>query len=249
MAFVAESWEDLQTFGASKSTKKPKVRKPEEVWYDVHKHPEGVPGGMGRSPEHHLRGRGWRSHEIHGATNKTIQYHNPKYPDFVISYGGGSGTKPDHNFGITYLGTNTNVPKKHRAYSVAEAMNKVEELHQLQAGHIVLPMTHAAYSTRVPSVSSQPSVSQQGTYVAPVLPKMRRDMNHDPHDHPIGPPEIDLPTQPDRASDWPKKQKPQVQEIKPPVPKSKPKPAAAPKPTTTKQQTLKYGVRETWEEA
>src|SRR6478609_1625977 len=68
---------------------KKKPRKPEEVWYDVHKHPEGTPGGMGKSPEHHLRNRGWSPYEIHGAASKTIQYHNPSFPDFMVSYGGG----------------------------------------------------------------------------------------------------------------------------------------------------------------
>lgn len=129
---------------AAKPTK-PKVRAPEEVWYDVHKHPEGVPGGMGKSPEHHLRGRGWNGHEINeGSGKKTIQYRNQKHPDFVISYGGGTSTKPDHNFRVLYMGTNTNIPKVTRSYSVAEAMNKVEELHQLHNGLVVQPMTHAA---------------------------------------------------------------------------------------------------------
>lgn len=130
---------------AEAKPKAPKVRAPEEVWYDVHKHPEGVPGGMGRSPEHHLRGRGWSGHEINeGSGKKTIQYRNMKHPDFVISYGGGTSTKPDHNFRVLYMGVNTNVPKVTRAYSVAEAMNKVEELHQLHNGLVVQPMTHDA---------------------------------------------------------------------------------------------------------
>lgn len=130
---------------ATKPAKKtPKVRAPEEVWYDVHKHPEGVPGGMGKSPEYHLRNRGWTGHEINGAGSKTIQYRNHEHPDFVVSYGGGTPQKPDHNFRVLYMGGNKNIPRVTRAYSVAEAMNKVEELHGLHNGLIVQPMTHGA---------------------------------------------------------------------------------------------------------
>lgn len=130
----------------AKSKLKPKPpRKPEEIWYDVHKHPSGVPGGMGKAPEHHLRNRGWNGHEINeGSGKKTIQYRNHKYPDFVISYGGGTSQKPDHNFRVLYMGTNANVTKIHRAYSVAEAMDKVEELHRLDTGLVVQPMIHGA---------------------------------------------------------------------------------------------------------
>lgn len=156
---VADTWEEAAKLAAATKTKTPKVRKPEEVWYDVHKHPEGVPGGMGKSPEHHLRNRGWTAHEINGSTSKTIQYHNPKHPDFVISYGGGSSTKPDHNFRVLYMGTNRNIPKVHRAYSVADAMNKVEELHQLQSGMVVQPMTHdSAYVERPPKQKDSPDL-------------------------------------------------------------------------------------------
>lgn len=129
---------------------KKKPRKPEEVWYDVHKHPEGVPGGMGKSPEYHLRNRGWNGHEINeGSGKKTIQYRNHNFPDFVVSYGGGTSTKPDHNFRVLYMGTNRNIPKVHNTYSVADAMNKVEELHKLQSGLVVQPMIHdSAYVER-----------------------------------------------------------------------------------------------------
>lgn len=129
---------------AAKPKKTPKKLDPEEIWYHVHKHPEGVAGGMGKSPEHHLRNRGWSSHEIHGSSSKTIQYRNHKYPDFVISYGGGSSTKQDHNFRVMYMGANANIAKVHRAYSVAEAMDKVEELHKMSNGLVVQPMIYSS---------------------------------------------------------------------------------------------------------
>lgn len=248
---------------AAKKPKPKPPRKPEEVWYDVHKHPEGTPGGMGLSPEHHLRNRGWKAHEIHGATSKTIRYHNPKHPDFMIAYGGGSGTKPDHNFRITYVGTNPNIPKVHRAYSVAEAMNKVEELHQMNAGHVVLPMTHGA-ATGVPgtapykpSVAQQPYVNKQNLFVPPVPPKTRRDMTKDDY-FPIGDLDTAYPTKPDKESDW--EQQPQLNEIKPPVTKvPRPGPrvlrpgvpvAPKPKPRYSKvTAVLEIAERDTWEEA
>ncbi len=168
----------------SAAAKKPKPpRKPEEAWYDVHKHPEGVPGGMGKSPEHHLKNRGWKGHEINeGSGKKTIQYRHQDYPNFVISYGGGSGTKPDHNFRILHMGINSNVPKVTRAYSVAEAMNKVEELHGLNNGLVVQPMTYGA------------AVEW-------------RDMTDHDH-HPIGAPDPEFPTKPDAESDWVKPKAP-----------------------------------------
>lgn len=267
---------------ATKPTKKtaPKVRAPEEVWYDVHKHPAGVPGGMGKSPEHHLRARGWTGHEINeGSGKKTIQYRNLKHPDFVVSYGGGTPQKPDHNFRVLYMGGNTNIPKVTRAYSVAEAMNKVEELHGLHNGLVVQPMTHGAsvgplgYHHAVESPDGlkchgcggndlyqrgfrmrqeEPDLgcnncgekmhSPQGHLVVSdegwehgddasgshysaastiKTPPSRQDMTDDDA-HPIGPPEVEFPTTPDREHDWPKKQKPQLQEI-----------PAAPAPTQT----------------
>jgi len=156
-----EAWARYVT-GATKAKPKPKPpRKPEEVWYDVHKHPEGVPGGMGKSPEHHLRNRGWRGHEINeGSGKKTIQYRHQDYPNFVISYGGGSGTKPDHNFRILHMGINSNVPKVTRAYSVAEAMNTVERLHGLNNGLVVQPMTHDSAVAQPLGPSEIPDVPQ-----------------------------------------------------------------------------------------
>jgi len=207
------------TLAAIKPTKTktaPKQRKPEEVWYDVHKHPAGVPGGMGKAPEHHLRQRGWSGHEINeSAGRKTIQYRNHQYPDFVVSYGGGTSQKPDHNFRVLYLGTNANIPKITRSYSVAEAMNKVEELHQLQSGLVVQPMTHGAAS-----LATQPNVTRDYTFVAPIPKKRRRDMTKDEF-HPIGAPDPEFPTSPDKESDWREPQK-QLQEI-PDPPKPKPK--------------------------
>lgn len=153
--------------------KKPKPpRKPEEVWYDVHKHPEGVPGGMGKSPEYHLRNRGWVGHEINeGSGKKTIQYRNHSYPDFVISYGGGTSTKPDHNFRVLYMGTNRNIPKVHNAYSVADAMNKVEELNKLQSGLVVQPMTAHQAGARPPyTMSNPPPDREPRQFVAPNAP-------------------------------------------------------------------------------
>lgn len=205
----------------SKATKPKPPRKPEERWYDLHKHPEGVAGGMGLSPEHHLRQRGWNGHTINeGSGHRTIQYRNHDHPDFVISYGGGTSQKPDHNFRVLYLGTNRNIPKVHHTYSVAEAMNKVEELAGMESGHTVMPMTAvtaatapaAKTTTPKPSVAQLPAVTQQGTFDAPAKPKQQRDMGTNDNAHPIGPPEIDLPTPP-REVDWHKKQGPQVEEI------------------------------------
>jgi hypothetical protein len=167
---AADTWEER--VAATTPKKKPaKPRKPEEVWYDVHKHPEGVPGGMGKSPEYHLRNRGWQGHEIHSATGKTMQYMHPDYPDFTISFGGATGTKPDHNFTILYMGTNKNIPKKTRAYQPSEAMNKVEQLSKMQPGHVIVPMTHdsAAATTPVPPSLQR---NQPGTRV-PKAPKPR----------------------------------------------------------------------------
>lgn len=212
---------DRTRLAATKAKKPAKPRKPEEVWYDVHKHPEGVPGGMGRAPEHHLRNRGWSPHEINeGSGKKTIQYHNPNFPDFVVSYGGGTGSKPDHNFRVLYMGTNRNIPKVHRAYSVAEAMNKVEELHGLQHGMVVQPLTAVQAS-----LASQPNVTQNGVFVATPQPKRRKDMNDDDGDHPIGPPKVDFPTRPDEASDWTKPRKSRVAAV------------------------MELAMRESWEEA
>jgi hypothetical protein len=218
------------TLGATKpaKSKAPKVRAPEEVWYDVHKHPEGVPGGMGKSPEHHLRGRGWTSHEINGSTNKTIQYHNHKYPDFVISYGGGSAEKPDHNFRVLYLGTNHHVPKVNRAYSVAEAMNKVEELHQLHNGLVVQPMTHGA------------AQSQQKQPAQPVLPSVPPPAK--PRDMTKADAYPQFPDQPEKGRNWWNPEHGGVKEIpEPPQPKPTPPPLLAPTTTTTRT-TLKYGA-------
>lgn len=344
----------------------PKVRAPEEVWYDVHKHPEGVPGGMGKSPEYHLRNRGWTGHEINGAGSKTMQYRNHEHPDFVVSYGGGTPQKPDHNFRVLYMGGNTNIPKVTRAYSVAEAMNKVEELHGLHNGLVVQPMTHgaalvrsrdpeyglnffkdtdisppestwtaqpmfnikndnldfgaesdqghsdicetcylkygddtatpehhedgaidhpfkpfgnlgrfssyegwelpdsglvsaAAYGTKTPGMAEQPNISQQKTFVAPDAPPSWQDMTDDDM-HPIGPPKVEFPTQPDREHDWSKK-KPQLKEIPdPPAPKPKAPPKNKPVSTVEIKSTyasrlgqvtaaLERAERDAWEEA
>lgn len=233
MATVSGTWEEeAEThLAAAKKPKPKKPRKPEEVWYDVHKHPEGVPGGMGKSPEHHLKNRGWSGHEINeSAGRKTIQYRNHEHPDFVISYGGGTSQKPDHNFRVLYMGTNTNIPKVTRSYSVAEAMNKVEELHQLQSGLVVQPMIHGA------GIGSLPNISQHGTFVAPTLVKPR-NMNEDDNDHPIGHEPPDFPTRPDQAQDWTKPQV-QVKEIKEPKP--------APKKAVS---VFQRAEQNTWEEA
>ncbi len=201
----------------AETKKKPaKPREPEQVWYDVHKHPAGVPGGMGKSPEHHLRGRGWSGHEINeGSGKKTIQYRNHKYPDFVISYGGGTSTKPDHNFRVMYMGVNANIPKVNNTYSVADAMNKVEELHQLQSGLVVQPMTHGAATApkaKTTTPKPQSNISQQNTFVAPDQPSTVPDMTDDDA-YPIGPPKVTFPTKPDPEKDWPEKQKPQLKQI------------------------------------
>lgn len=221
---LSNSWERLAA--TKRKPTKPKVRKPEEVWYDVHKHPDGVPGGMGKAPEHHLRARGWNPHEINeGSGKKTIQYRSHDFPDFVLSYGGGSSQKPDHNFRVLYMGTNRNVPKVTRAYSVAEAMNKVEELHQLHlSGFVVQPMTHGAMS-----LATQPYVTRDNTFVAPVPKKRRRDMSVDDF-HPIGKIEREFPTKPDQESDWT-----QLKEIPDP-----------PKPK--KKSALELAEQPTWEE-
>ncbi len=220
----AGDWDQSKMAAAKSKPKKP--RKPEEIWYDIHKHPEGVPGGMGKAPEHHLKARGWMSHEINEASGKkTIQYRSHDFPDFVLSYGGGSGSKPDHNFRVLYLGTNRNVPKVTRSYSVAEAMNKVEELHALQSGHVVVPMVHDASSPTavVPSIAGQDQITRNKTFVAPQQKKRRQDMSVDDF-YPIGKPRKDVqnpfPTRPDEESDW-VEPKMQVQEIKPV--RSKPK--------------------------
>lgn len=236
MKYPTEGEYPFRSQSATKRTpakKKPKERKPEEVWYDVHKHPAGVPGGMGKSPEHHLRNRGWSGHEINeGSGKKTIQYRNAKHPDFVISYGGAASTKPDHNFRVLYMGGNKNIPKVTRAYSVAEAMNKVEELQQLEGGLVVQPMTHGAAAQTTPSLKVPPIEEDSTTYGAPWLPEDRRDMTKD-LGHPIGYEEPKYPTTPDSQSDWT-----QVQEIKPPKP-VKDKPAG----------TKVYGLalRDSWE--
>jgi hypothetical protein len=234
---TAADWDETRLAATKKKPKPKPPRKPEEVWYDVHKHPEGVPGGMGKSPEHHLRNRGWTSREIHGATSKTMQYHNPSFPDFVISYGGGTSTKPDHNFRVLYMGTNRNVPKVHHTYSVADAMNKVEELHSMQSGHVVLPMTHGA------SLATQPNVSENNTFVATPQPKRRRDMNKDDA-HPIGPPPTytneRFPTRPDEHSDWVEPK--QLQEIPDP-------PKATPKKQSRVGAVYQRADQESWEEA
>lgn len=191
---------------ATKATKPKPPRKPEERWYDLHKHPDGTPGGMGLSPEHHLRNRGWNGHTINeGSGRKTVQYRNQDRPDFVISYGGGTSQKPDHNFRVLYMGANTNIPKVHHTYSVAEAMNKVEELHGMQDGHTVQPMTATTAATNVapkPTKAQMPNVSQQNTFVAPTAPGALPDANKDPNQPPIGPPKIDLFTAPDKEKDW-----------------------------------------------
>ena len=200
--------------------KKAKPRKPEEVWYDVHKHPEGTPGGMGKSPEHHLRNRGWNGHQINeGSGKRTMQYRNHKHPDFVISYGGGSPTKPDHNFRVLYMGTNKNVPKVTRAFSVAEAMNKVEELQQLEGGLIVQPVTHESAATTTPSLKVPPREQDSTVYGKPWQPEQRKDMSR-ADEYPIGIKEPAYPTKPpSEEKDWT-----QVQEIKPVKPE-KDKPA------------------------
>lgn len=184
-------------------------RKPEEVWYDVHKHPAGVPGGMGKSPEHHLRGRGWSGHEINeGSGKKTIQYRNHDHPDFVISYGGGTPQKPDHNFRVLYMGTNTNIPKVTRSYSVAEAMNKVEELHHLHNGLVVQPMIHD--SATAPSQQKQPGM------VKVPKPAEHRDMTEaDAYPQ--------FPSQPEHERTWTNRA-PQLKEIPDPPPVRAPKP-------------------------
>jgi len=181
-------------------TKKPaKPRDGKTIWYDLHKHPDGVPGGMGKSPEHHLRQRGWNGHEINeGTGRKTIQYRNQDRPDFVISYGGGTSQKPDHNFRVLYMGTNSNIPKVHHTYSVAEAMNKVEELHGMQAGHTVMPMTAVTAATAPAEKTTTPKPS---------------DLGSNDTAFPIGPPKVTFPTQPDREKDWAKKNQGQVKEI------------------------------------
>lgn len=237
---AADSWEHE---AATKPKPKP-PRKPEEVWYDVHKHPEGVPGGMGKSPEHHLRGRGWKGHEINeGSGKKTIQYRHHDYPNFVISYGGGSGTKPDHNFRILHMGVNTNIPKVTRAYSVAEAMNKVEELHGLNSGLVVQPMTHDS-AVAPAAKTTQPGQTQQWLTPAGVRrPRNRKDMNNDFADHPIGIPDKDFPTSPDKAADW-------VDPIKPPNPYSNraPMDTSVKKKETSKISALQIAQRVTWED-
>lgn len=158
---------------ATKTTKPKPPRKPEERWYDLHKHPEGVPGGMGLSPEHHLRNRGWTGHTINeSAGRKTVQYRNQDHPDFVISYGGGTSQKPDHNFRVLYMGTNTNIPKVHHTYSVADAMNKVEELHQMQDGYTVQPLTAVQAGSRAPYTMDNPPPDRNAQqFVAPNAPK------------------------------------------------------------------------------
>ncbi|HEY6019324.1 MAG TPA: hypothetical protein VIY48_05295 [Candidatus Paceibacterota bacterium] len=184
---AASSWRSSAT-----TTKKPKVRKPEEVWYDVHKHPEGVPGGMGKSPEHHLRGRGWQGHQINeGSGKKTIQYRNTKHPDFVISYGGGSSTKPDHNFRVLYMGTNANIPKVTRSYSVAEAMNKVEELHDLHNGLVVQPMTYGA-AIQPPNMIPPSRQKQPGGVIRPAKPRDMTEADAYP----------DFSEQPEKSRNW-----------------------------------------------
>lgn len=192
---------DAERLAATKAKPKPKPpRKPEEVWYDVHKHPEGTPGGMGKSPEHHLRNRGWRGHEVNeGSGKKTIQYRHQDYPNFVISYGGGSGTKPDHNFRILHMGINTNIPKVTRAYSVAEAMNKVEELHGLGHGLVVQPMTHGAAVAQplgpedIPDVPKIPDAPQRDMDNADAFP--------------------DFPSKPVNGSGWNDKHEYQLHQI------------------------------------
>lgn len=227
---AADTWDESRIAAATKAKKPKPPPKPEEMWDYVHRHPEGVPGGMGKAPEYHLRNRGWSSHEIHGATNKTIQYHNPSYPDFVISFGGANSTKPDHNFGITYMGTNTNIPKKHRAYSVAEAMNKVEELHQMQAGHVVLPMTHdSAVTTPLPPSLQR---NQPGTSV-PKTPKPRDMDKADSYP--------DFPSKPEGVSDaWNDRHEKQLQEIPDP-------PIDHPPRHQVQASLLDWARRESWE--
>jgi len=208
---VESSWEAQAA--AKRKPAKPKVRKPEEVWYDVHKHPSGTPGGMGKSPEHHLRNRGWNGHEINeGSGKKTMQYMNHDFPDFVISFGGGSSTKPDHNFRVLYIGTNSNIPKITRAYSVAEAMNKVEELQKLEGGMIVQPMTHDAAAAVQPSTQKPVKPRNPKDVASDGLP----DMNLD-NAFPIGPPPKDFPSTPDKESDWRVPTKPKEPEKKPVV--------------------------------
>lgn len=225
---IADSWEKT---GATK-TKPKKQRKPEEIWYDIHKHPEGISGGMGKSPEHHLRNRGWRGHEINeSAGRKTIQYRNSDHPDFVISYGGGSSTKPDHNFRVMYMGTNPHIPKVNSVYSVADAMNKVDELHALHNGMVVMPMTHGAGVA--PPVRTTKQLKEE---VTPGRPKKFQDMTKDDY-YPIGDP-ADLnggrqyPTKPDSEEDWY-----QLKEIEP-TRKTRPKALA-----------FERARSETWEEA
>lgn len=219
---------------AAKPAAKPKPpRKPEEVWYDVHKHTEGVPGGMGKSPEYHLRNRGWNGHEINeGSGKKTIQYRNHDHPDFVISYGGGTSTKPDHNFRVLYMGGNTNVPKVTRAYSVAEAMNRVEELHGLHNGLVVQPMTHAA--AQAPAQPKQPAL--------PVVPKpaQPRDMtNADSYPQ--------FPDQPEKGRAWWNPTHDQLKEI-PDPPKVTPPKTVAACVVCSKVAALQRAKQETWEE-
>ena len=199
---AADTWEEH--VAAAKAKPKPKKpRKPEEVWYDVHKHPEGVPGGMGKSPEYHLRNRGWQGHAINSATGKTMQYMHPDHPDFVISFGGGSSTKPDHNFRIMYMGDNKNIPKETLAYQPSEAMNKVEELSKIQPGHIVVPMTHdSAVTTPLPPSLQR---NQPGTKV-PKTPKPR-DMD-EADSYP------DFPSKPEGVSEsWNDRHDKQLKEI------------------------------------
>lgn len=243
------STREVTSAAAKPKPKKP--REPEEVWRDVHKHPEGVPGGMGKSPEHHLRGRGWQGHQINeGSGKKTIQYRNQGHPDFVISYGGGTSQKPDHNFRVLYMGGNTNIPKVTRAYSVAEAMNKVEELHQLHNGLVVQPMTHGAAAAQTPPSQQKP--------VLPVTPKPapHRDMTQ----------ADSFPRFPDRpqgvSEAWNDRHEKQLKEIPdPPEFKPTPPPPLAPTSTTKSQTKIKYAgltglvlalhraEQETWEEA
>jgi hypothetical protein len=229
---AADTWEER--ISATKAKPKPKPpRKPEEVWYDVHKHPDGVPGGMGKSPEHHLRNRGWNGHEINeGSGKKTIQYRNHQFPDFVISYGGGSGTKPDHNFRILYMGTNRNIPKVTRSYSVAEAMNKVEELQKLESGHVVQPMIYDSAVSPVPVVPKPPSV--------PGVPKPAkpRDMN-DADSYP------EFPNRPQGVSEsWNDRHEKQLQEIPDP-------PAFGPEARARAQRAasiLEMAQQDSWEQ-
>lgn len=246
---MTDTWE---TTAAAKKPKPKKPREPDEVWYDVHKHPEGVPGGMGKSPEYHLRNRGWNGHEINeGSGKKTIQYRNQGHPDFVISYGGGTAQKPDHNFRVLYMGTNANIPKVTRAYSVAEAMNKVDELHQLHNNLVVQPMTHGAAETP-PSQQKQP---------APPLPSVPPQAK--PRDMTQADSYPQFPNRPQGVSEaWNDRHDKQLQEIpKPPEPKPAPPPPLAPSSNSSNKNSLKYSgltgliaafwkaEQENWEEA